>query len=56
MQIQIFNVVELINGEKAIIKGKEKNSYKVEIINENEKLNNLKEIKEEDIKKILYKK
>lgn len=56
MQVQIFDVVQLTNNEKAIIKDKEKNIYKVEIINENGKPNNFKIIKEENIEKILYSK
>lgn len=56
MQVQIFDVVQLTNNEKAIIKDKEKNIYKVEIINENGKPNNFKIIKEENIEKVLYSK
>lgn len=56
MQVQIFDVVQLTNNEKAIVKDKEKNIYKVEVINENGKPNNFKIIKEENIEKILYSK
>lgn len=56
MEVQVFDVVQLTNNEKAIIKVKEKNIYKVEIINESRKSNNFKIIKEENIEKVLYSK
>lgn len=56
MEVQVFDVVQLTNDEKAIIKVKEKNIYKVEIINESRKSNNFKIIKEENIEKVLYSK
>lgn len=54
MQIRIFDVVKLNNNNKAIIKNKENNLYKVEIIDTKGNSKNFKIIKEEDIAEILY--
>ena len=52
-----FDVVELNNGKRAIIKQvNKKNGYIVEIVNQKEKQAEIKQIKDMDIKKIIYSK
>lgn len=53
MKIKLFDVVELNDNNKAIIKGKKKkNSYLVELVNKKE----IRIITDKDIKNIIYSK
>lgn len=52
MSYKVFDVVELINGDKAtILDNKVKNKYKAEIVNENGISKGFHEIEETEIKK-----
>lgn len=52
MSYKVFDVVELINGDKAtILDNKVKNKYKAEIVNENGVSKGFQEIDETEIKK-----
>lgn len=52
MSYKVFDVVELINGDKAtILDDKVKNKYKAEIVNENGISKGFHEIEETEIKK-----
>lgn len=56
MKEKIFNVVRLLNGDLATILEVNKNSYKVEIVDEKGKSKGFKTIKEEDIKEVIVSK
>ena len=54
MKIKLFDVIELINGDIAIVVQIYKNVYKVKIINKNKTTENF--IKNKDIKSIIFSK
>lgn len=56
MKLDIFDVVELINHRKGIILESNSEGYKVKIIKDDEKVNEIKLIQSKDIKKIIFKK
>ena len=56
MNRKIFEVVKLTNGYLATIIGINKDSYKVEIVNNNGKRKKITEINETDIKEVIVKK
>ena len=53
--MNIFDVVELKNNKKATIIAINKNQYKAEVLDSKGKRLGVKEIKDEDIAKIIYK-
>ena len=53
MKVKIFDVIELLNGKKAIVRKINQFSYDIEII-QNVNSYKLIEIKEKDIKNIVY--
>ena len=53
MNRKIFEVVKLTNGYLATIIGINKDSYKVEIVNNNGKRKKITEINENDIKEVI---
>lgn len=52
--IQIFDVVILNNGNKAIILGKENNTYLTEIVNKKGERISVENITTEQIKEVIY--
>lgn len=53
MKRKIFEVVKLTDGKLATIIGINKNTYKVEIVNEKGKRTEIKNINEDDINEII---
>lgn len=56
MELKVFEVVELLDGNKATILENNKNRYKAEIVNKYGESQGTKYITETDIKKILISK
>lgn len=56
MQINMFDVVELQNKNKATILNTVNNKYLVEIVDKEGNRKEIKEITKEEIKKIIYRK
>lgn len=56
MKLKVFEVVELLDGNKATILENNKNRYKAEIVNKHGESQGTKYITETDIKKILISK
>ena len=54
MNFKVFDVIELQNGEKATIIEINKNTYKVQITDENGKVISIKAITENEINKVIY--
>lgn len=56
MKLKIFDVVELKNGDRAIIIEVNTNNYKAKIVNAEGKFEEIQVLREKDIRKILIKK
>ena len=54
IKCNLFDVVELNNEDKATILSIEQNTYRVEIVDENGKTKDLKEIQKNDVKKVIF--
>ena len=56
MKLEIFDVVELIDHNKAIILEVNAKTYKVNVLKENESINESRIISDKDIINLIYKK
>lgn len=56
MKYNQFDVVELNNGDKATIIAVSDNGYKVDIVDGNGKRKDVKNIKQDEIKNVIFKK
>lgn len=56
MKVKIFDVVELNNGNKATILSENNEPYKAEIVTDDGKSKGIVDLKEENIKKVIFKK
>lgn len=56
MKYNQFDVVELNNSDRATIIAISDNEYKVDIVDENGKIKEVKNIKQDEIKNVIFKK